>query len=156
MHKITSSILLILLVVISYAANAEWVKVSDNDYATVYVDRSAINIIDNIVTMWDMFDLKEPQKIDGKKYFSMTEQIEYDCKEKRSKVIESSYYDGNMGRGTITHGYSIFDIEREKWSTILPGSLVEVGFLEIACERLSHPHEPVNLKKDTKFTDKLG
>jgi hypothetical protein len=63
-------IFLILLVLNSDVAYAEWVKVSDRDETgkMVYVDPATIRRNSNLVKMWQFFDYKTVQTVGGGKY----------------------------------------------------------------------------------------
>ena len=58
-------IVIILLVLSSSPAYAEWIKVSDSDEAgkTVYVDPATIRRDSNLVKMWQFYDYKTVQTV---------------------------------------------------------------------------------------------
>lgn len=98
------TILMILLAVASSSAAAEWVKISENETATIYVDPGTISKAGNLVKMWRLIDFRKAVSIASDKPFMSTKgQEEYDCKEEKTRVIELTFHSENMGGGEVVH-----------------------------------------------------
>jgi hypothetical protein len=95
-------LLLILWLAVSTNAPAAWTKASESEAGTGYVDRATITRSGDNVTMWELTDCKVvPDR--GNPYKSVKRQFEFDCKDKRIRVLSSSACAGNMASGrTVT------------------------------------------------------
>jgi hypothetical protein len=125
-------IALTLLVLDSGPACAEWVKVNDSDETgkTVYVDPTTIHRNSNLVKMWQFYDYKTVQTVGGNRFLTAKEQWEFDCAEKRSRVVARKEFSGNMGSGTMVFTNS----EVGKWIPVMPDSIGEIVW-NVACEK---------------------
>lgn len=98
-------IMLLLLAVVSNSAVAEWVKVGESEFATIYTDSSTIRKNANMTKMWVLMDNKEAQKIndnDTATYLSSKSLYEYDCKKRQYRTFSVTNFAGKMGAGNIT------------------------------------------------------
>ena len=117
-------ILMILLVVASSNAVAEWVKVTSisDSGLTVYADPTTISKSGDTVAMSSMYDFKAAQMEEGfEPYVSARFQVEYDCKEKQKRVIEFNNYSKNMGNGEVVFSYN----DTDKWTPVELNSVSE-------------------------------
>jgi hypothetical protein len=123
-------IALTLLLLSSGPAYAEWVKVSDSDETgkTVYVDPATIRRNSNLVKMWQFYDYKTVQTVGGNRFLTAKEQWEFDCAEKRGRVVARKEFSGNMGSGTMVFTNS----EVGKWTPVIPGNIGQTVW-EVAC-----------------------
>jgi len=123
-------IALTLLVLSSGPAYAEWVKVSDSDETgkTVYVDPATIRRNSNLVKMWQFYDYKTVQTVGGNRFLTVKEQWEFDCAEKRGRVVARKEFSGNMGSGTMVFTNS----EVGKWIPAIPDSIGQTVW-EVVC-----------------------
>ena len=120
----------LVLLLTTTAASAEWDPVGENDLFIQYVDRATIRRNGNFAKMWDLMDYKTVQKSTaGKSYLSDKSQSGYDCKEKKSRVLAFTWFDGQMGNGKAV---SFNGNVRGEWSPIGPGSVGETLW-KIAC-----------------------
>ena len=113
-------------------ALADWVKVSGNDAVTGYADPDSIRKSENRVTMWALQDFKAPRPIGdkpGSAHRSQTAQFEYDCKDRRAKMLAVKFYSKNMAQGTLVEGDAAV---AEKWVAVPPKSGTE-KLWKIAC-----------------------
>ena len=127
MHKV---ILMMLLVIVSSSVMAEWISVVTpvDDKLTTYADPSTISKSGNRVKMWSMVDFKEAEELKGGVYIkSVKRQIEYDCKDKKKRLLSGELFSGNMGSGEI-----ISTSEKGVW---IPASLGtgNIKLWNIAC-----------------------
>lgn len=119
--------LLCLLTLNSANALAEWQSLGGNEDETAYVD-SAVPRDSNRVRMWGLFDLQQPRSFDGKPYLSMKIQREYQCRDKKSRIVAQSVHAGNMGTGELIYRSNV----HHKW-TVVQADSVEAMLWNIAC-----------------------
>jgi len=123
--------LILLLVVVSQSAMAEFIEFKKLDVATIYIDKSSINKKGNTAKMWIMIDYKEPQsdKV-GKSVLSDKVQYQFDCKEKRFQIIASSAHAGHKGTGETVS----VNPDPPVLTPVAPGTLDE-SFWEMTCTK---------------------
>lgn len=97
------AMLTMLLAGLSSSAAASWVLVGRNDITSAYADAASIRRTGDLVRMWDMFDLKTVRHLDRKPYLSMKREVEYDCKQERSRLLFISGHSKNMAQGDIIY-----------------------------------------------------
>ena len=126
----TRLLLIILLLLNSIPAYAEWVKVGEDDsYSyTAYIDPDTIRHKGNLVTMWRLFDHTTIQIVAGKSFLSSKAQTEYDCAKEQSRILVVYGYSGQMGSSTLV-GY---DTDPTKWRPVMAGS-VDQAMWKVAC-----------------------
>ena len=98
-------ILLILLVIFTSSAVAEWRKVSITPFDSIdyYADSATIRRSNDNATMWHVLNLRIEQSVGGKSYASVKVQSEYNCNSKRARLLSHSYHSGKMGSGDIIY-----------------------------------------------------
>lgn len=128
-------ILMIVLSAVSSNAAAEWEPAMYNKGNTkiTYVDAATIRKAGNKVKMWSLTDFKTAEYYGQKPYMSQKDQREYDCKEKRMRLLFASIHIGNMGRGEV-----ISEANTQNWEPVPPGTIGE-ALWKIACGILK-PH----------------
>lgn len=109
---------------------AGWVEVGGTDNAIVYANPTTIRKVGSRVKMWDMTDLKSAQGDEGERYLSSKSQIEYDCKEERTRMLAFSTHSENMGGGKTVQT----DADPDKWKPVAPGSIGETLW-KFACKK---------------------
>ena len=118
----SSFISLIVLLVLSSAPahGGEWMKVHTIEISesTVYAeDPRTIHREGNLVKMWALFDYKTKRRLHGGPWvLSYKNQYEYDCAEKRQRLLASMSFSGHMGSGEIVHEFA----EARPWQPVLP------------------------------------
>jgi Surface-adhesin protein E len=122
------TILLTLLAVVSSSAVAEWVLAGRNEITAAYFDPATISKTGNTVKMWNLFDLRTARLLDKQPYMSMKRQVEYDCKEERSRLLSFSGHSENMAGGEVVFS----DSDPHNWEPVSPGSGNETLW-KIAC-----------------------
>jgi len=139
------TILMLLLVMVSRSAMAEWFLIDGNESQKAYADPSTIIKTGNMIKMWSMIDLKETATLsDGKPFLSWKSQYEFDCKEKQSRILAASMHSKNMGEGEVTNN---LDFESPQWEAVPPDSEGEI-LRKFACrgryqnEQDAHKHCP--------------
>jgi hypothetical protein len=119
-----------LLTVMSSSAGAEWVRAGDTGNAAIYFDPATLSRAGNIVNMDVLYDLKAAvhSMTNGNQYASQKSQTEYDCKDKQWRMLNFSWYSGNMGAGKMVE----YLADAFKWEPVPPGSGVE-ALWQLAC-----------------------
>ncbi len=87
----------LILTFISTGASAEWTFVGDIDVghiekAALHVDKSSIRKTENGARMWVLYDSKNAQGIEGKKFLSGRRLFEFDCVDERERTLTFSLY----------------------------------------------------------------
>lgn len=123
------AILMILLTVVSNSAAADWILAGRNATTNLYTDPATVRKAGNTVKMWELIDFNAAQvSTEGRPYMSSKSQSEYDCKEKRTRVLYFTLHSEHMGRGeTVFTGSN-----PRYWIPVVPGS-GSAGLREIAC-----------------------
>ena len=126
MHKV---ILMLLLAVVSSNAIAEWVEVDTSRRVglTAYADPDTIRKTGNRVKMWVLVDYKKDEEEFG--VLSARLKEEYDCKEKKQRILFMAFYSGHMGKDETV---GILSEPEGSWQQPLVGGLAE-ALLEFAC-----------------------
>ncbi len=132
--------LITLLFVSSFSAYAEWVAV-EKDYLlpgrqTVYVDPDTIRREGNLVTMWQLIDFKWMQGNQGigppgfgpHRFFSTKTRKQFDCAEKRLRLLAFTEFSHPMGTGIPADGY----VDKGNWLPVEPDS-INHALWEVVC-----------------------
>lgn len=126
-----------LLAVVSCSAVAEWVRVnsSDNGNSIVYADPSTLRKENNMVKMSILLDSNTAEGFDanGKVFRSIQEQKEFDCKERKERVLYATAYSGNVGKGKVISSGKPTRESTRNWNLVSPDTLEE-NLWKIACQ----------------------
>jgi hypothetical protein len=121
--------ILMVLLVVSGNAMAEWVMVSHNKFAIGYADPATIVMDGNHAKMWTLVDCMVMSNfIGGSPFMSIKSREEFDCKENRLRTLVYSLHSGNMGEGDEV----FVDSNPSKWSPA-PFDRGMNNFFRIAC-----------------------
>ncbi len=122
---------LLILVLISTNAAAEWQGIGESDAEKAYVDSSNIKHFGHgRVKMWGLFDLKVPRTFGDMNYLSMKIEREYSCRDKKSRIIARTAYADHMGLGELIYSSNTPD----KWAVVQHDS-AEEALWNIACKK---------------------
>lgn len=119
--------LLLALLLVTGSAWAGWVQVSESDEVDFYIDPATIRKDGNFRAAWEIQNLK---RRDENGEFSRRIRKEYDCKQRRSKILSFSLHSEPMAGGTVLINSKL----SSTWEAIPPGTPVETA-LEIVCAR---------------------
>lgn len=97
---------------------ANWVLVSENDTGTAYVDSASVSKDGFLRRFWELLNLNVPDK-DGDRSYRML--MEVDCKERRYRYLQGSYFSRPMGLGEMTGSFN----KPTEWSHSAPGTTCE-------------------------------
>lgn len=103
---------------------ANWVQLgtSDDESATLYVDKESIaGASQNVVRARTKFLFEKPEAFESKPFSQMLVYVEYDCSTKRSRMLELTfdYADGSQ---------ETFSLEKE-WAPVKAGTLQDESYL---------------------------
>lgn len=138
------SALLVLLLVVSSNALAEWLVVDSaatfNAVFSLYADSSSIEKEGDIVKVSFLADYKSSQVRSShphlKPYLSIQMKSEFDCKENKSRVLLAVAFPENMGGGVGINmsGDGAPEIDTTKWWPVPPNGHI-VSMLKYACKK---------------------
>jgi hypothetical protein len=109
-------------------ADADWRRAGDSANATFYLNEDTIRSDGSMTRMWNITDYRELQTWEGYSFFSSKSQSEYDCEQRRVRIITEQGFTGHMAQGKPTYQID----EPRPWQPILPGTTGEVRF-RVAC-----------------------
>ena len=96
---------------------------------TVYVDSNTIRKEGSLVTMWQLIDFKTMQGGRSPSRFSSTKiHKEFDCAEKRLRLLAFTEFSRRMGTGIAANGY----VDKDNWLPVKPDS-INHALWEVAC-----------------------
>ena len=122
--------LITLLFLNSVPAYAEWVAIeAPPGLRTVYVDPDTIRRDGNLVTLWLLMDFKWMQgNRSPSRFLSTKTQKQYDCAEKRLRLLAFTEFSRNMGTGIPADGY----VDKGNWVRVERDSISQ-ALWEVAC-----------------------
>ena len=127
--------LLITLLVLSRGpVYAEWVAIAKKYQSpglqTVYVDPDTIRREGNLVTMWILIDWKWMQgnPKGTPRFLSTKTQKQFDCVDKRLRLLAFTEFSRRMGTGIPANGY----VDKDNWLPVEPDSMNQ-ALWEVAC-----------------------
>ena len=123
---------IMLLVLDSGVVYAEWVLASGNDETglKVYIDPDSIRRKENLAKMWQLHDYKTVQTVAGDSLLSMKRFSEYDCAEKRVRMLGYTWFSGGMGSGKVVYSAP----EVQPWEPVGPHTINHTLW-NIACDK---------------------
>lgn len=83
----------------SPSAAAEWTKIGETETYIYYADHGSIRKADETVMMSDLFDYKTTQTEGGISSLSKLTVREYNCQNRKSQPVKTTWYAGHMGSG---------------------------------------------------------
>jgi len=125
--------LIALLVLSGVPAHAEWMAV-EKDYFppglwTIYIDPDTIRREGNLVTVWQLVDFKTMQGGRSPTRFYSTKTLkQFDCGEKRFRLLAFMDFTDGMGAGIPDYGY----VDKDNWLAVEPES-VNQALWEVMC-----------------------
>jgi hypothetical protein len=119
------------MAVVSGNAAADWTPVGAGDYiASAYADKAGIRRAGALVKMSAMYDFRRQDFTPGGKALLSTVVLrEYDCGERRVRILSSIDFAGAMGTGEAVD----MSNRAGRWESVVAGALDEM-FWNIACK----------------------
>lgn len=132
------TILILLLILSANSTWADWVKISESNGDSYYIDQTNIRKNGNFVKVWELLNFKE-KKFEAA---SLVRLREYDCKDEKMRLLSMSGFSNQMGTGIPF----IKTNEPDEWEFIQPSrSNLHAVMLPLVC------HEWVKVKEDVYF-----
>ena len=78
---------------------ADWSRVGETETYVYYADRGSVRKADETVTMSDLFDYRTAQTDGSIPMLSKITVREYDCQNKKSQPVKTTWYTDHMGSG---------------------------------------------------------
>jgi hypothetical protein len=124
-------IVVVVLLLVSTSAQAEWTRVEENDTFIAYANLGTIRKAGNRAKIWQLFDFKTRRRLStGQAYLSKQAHWEFDCDGERQRALYYSSHSGNMARGVVID----YDAYPSTWAPIASGSLSEILW-KVACNQ---------------------
>lgn len=103
---------------------------------TVYIDPSSVRREESLVTIWQLIDFKWMQGNAGMgplgfgphRFLSTKTHKQFDCAEKRVRLLAFTEFSRHMGVGIAANGY----VDKDNWLPVEPESINQ-ALLEVAC-----------------------
>ena len=121
---------LILFLLSSTSAWAEWTRAARTDTAILYIDRATIHQQGDLVQMWTLSDYQTFQQVGGNRFLSAKYQYELDCDGGRFRLLYFAWYTEHMGGGEAV----AMQEGSKKWQPVGSDTEAEI-FWRIACKR---------------------
>jgi len=127
-----AAVLALMLALWSGAANADWTALGSGDNIhQPYADRASISRHGAMVRMTGLYDFRRQDLTpDGLRLFSTMVLREYDCENRRVRLLSAIDFSDHMGAG----GPVWTDEVPRRWEPVVEESLDEV-FWNVACGR---------------------
>ena len=123
--------LILVLLLLSTHALADWTRVDRNDDLDAYVDPATIHKQANIVNMWALLDYKTAhQWSDYLLYWSMKTQKEFDCDAGQVHTLNSVFHFEHMG-----NGQSVYTVPGGTSWRPLPADSIDAILCKFACKQ---------------------
>ena len=122
-----------LLLFMSATVSAEWEKIKGAAGTSVekFIDTETMRQTGPMNTMrrvWEISNLaKGASNKASSNVLSIKSQVEYDCKDRRVRVLEESYFSEHWAKGEDVAGTAP-DVKSRDWSGIVKGSIHEAIF----------------------------
>ena len=119
----------LLLLILSATASADWVKIDSpvGALSEKFIDVTTIRQTGPMNTMRRVWEVTNLHKGSANKVLSIKQYMEYDCKDRRSRVIEEHSFSEHWAQGeNLTVDGR--DIKAAAWSEITPASINETLF----------------------------
>lgn len=129
-------LLLLAMIFVTNSALAEWVAIAESDSGISLIKTESIRKSGSKVKLWALDDMASPVEMSDGEYRSSMTQIEFDCKNDRTRTLSGAFYSGSMGEGATVFLFS--ENEKGEWRSVIPDSVGQSQF-NYACERVRLP-----------------
>lgn len=143
------TILILLLILSANSTWADWVKISESNGDSYYIDQTNIRKNGNFVKVWELLNLKE-KKFEAA---SLVRLREYDCKDEKMRFLSITGFSNQMGAGIPSTKIN----EPGEWEFIQPSrSNIQAFILPLVCHEWIKVKEhfyfdAVNIRKNGQF-----
>ena len=119
----------LVLLLVTTPAWAEWVKGHEDYQAVVYIDPASICKDGDRCRVLVMYDLKAPG---ASGELSISALHEFDCKEARWRILDSSFHSGPMGTDKIIRSDTVASGSPIAWNYPIPDTVPD-SLLKFLC-----------------------
>jgi hypothetical protein len=119
--------LFVLLLSLAVPARAEWTRVGETDDAFVYVDMDTVRREGDLGRLWQVHELKKKAEDGASSRRALTQ---YDCKDERVRVLQSSRHSAPKATGTTVRTFS----GPSAWEYIAPNTMA-MHLMQLVCKR---------------------
>jgi hypothetical protein len=123
-------ILALTLLAVSSSAMAEWIAVYGDGNSISYVDPALISKKGDIASLTSLGDFTEYSRFMSIKFASVKTEREFDCKNKKYRIIGYTTFAGHMGKGSVV---SQNTDSLSSWSREVEAHSDSKDLLDIAC-----------------------
>ena len=119
----------LLLLFVSTIALAEWVKI-DGEAKSLpekFFDTESIRQTGPMNTMRRVLEISNLPRGGSTKHLSIKSYVEYDCKDRRIRVLEENYFSEHWAKGESFAGTGR-DVQSHDWGEVGKGSVTETIF----------------------------
>lgn len=126
------TLLLLLLICFSASASADWVRVGETNHPEpqIYIDPDSVKQTGPMAIMRRVMELRNYSKADTDKVKSVKRLAEYDCMDRRHRVLQEFGYSADWAKGESIDLRGIDNPDRQ-WQAIKAGSVAEGIFVEL-------------------------
>ena len=112
-----------------YAELVAVAKTAEN--ATIYIDTETISRNGEQVKLWFIFDYKRPRRLDSDVYYlSMRRHYQYKCESEYSRLLATTFFSSNMGKGHVLDNI----VKEDKWRSVPPDGVGRT-LMKSACKK---------------------
>lgn len=123
-------IFFVLILFGSGPAYAEWVAIAQTSDATIYVDPETIHSTEGTVEVSVIFDYKRRHRLDNElSYFSTKRLYEFECGSEWFRLLATTFFMGDMGRGHVIE----HSVKEDRWR-VVPPTGVGRSLMKLACK----------------------
>ena len=119
----------LLAILVSATVSADWVKIpgATDAASEKFIDLKAIRQTGPMNTMRRVWEISNRVKAAPDKVLSTKNHVEYDCKDRRVRVLEESNFSEHWAQGENLTS-AVLDPKPGSWSDLTKGSLSETIF----------------------------
>jgi hypothetical protein len=119
----------LLLCAATQAGAADWIKMTEFDNQTLYLDKSSFHKGGDSVRFWEKVVLKKAEIIRGKEVKSLKAQYSISCSKKTQQVTSAVFY---SAKGEVIGSFG-----KQKKTPIVPGTLRELPYDALCRSRIA-------------------
>ena len=121
----------LLLLLCNGPAHAESVAIAQTSNATIYVDTETVRSTEGLIEVWVIYDYQHRQRLDNElHYFSIKRLYNYECANEWSRLLATTFFLGNMGKGHVVKDA----VKEDNWRPVPPTGVGRT-LMEFACKK---------------------
>ncbi len=112
-----------------HSSQEDWFKIGESPTMTHYANVSSIRLNGSIASIWLLLDYKALQRDPSGTFMSDEMLVEFDCKEKKTRLVATNALAEKMATGAVVS----CDSKAHEWRPVRRGTVEETAS-EIACD----------------------